>query len=166
MKRYHGRWTTRWSVTARLPTMVTLCDTRFVECRWWNDSWTLKTVVTWRSSASMIPAPGVQYCKLPVSKNIVCQKKGYFYSLNLSPASGDFDPWPAPGHYSWSPLGAFCSPHPPPPPPTPTFRLFFSFLPHLHLWQEENKIMKQNEENSPLLPPPPQKKTKKKEKKK
>ena len=30
--------------------------------RWWNDGWTVKTVVTWRSSASMIPAPdhGVQ----------------------------------------------------------------------------------------------------------
>ena len=28
------------------PTMVTLHDTRFVECRWWNDGWTVKTVVT------------------------------------------------------------------------------------------------------------------------
>ena len=27
-------------------TMVTLYDTRFVECRWWNDGWTVKTVVT------------------------------------------------------------------------------------------------------------------------
>ena len=57
MKRHHRRRTTRWSVTARSPTMVTLHDTRFVECRWWNDGWTVKTVVTWRSSASMIPAP-------------------------------------------------------------------------------------------------------------
>ena len=38
-------------------TMETLHDTRFVERRWWNDGCTLKTVVTWRSSASMIPAP-------------------------------------------------------------------------------------------------------------
>ena len=38
--------------------METLLDTRFVECRWWNDGWTVKTVVTRRSSASMIPAPG------------------------------------------------------------------------------------------------------------
>ena len=45
-------------MTARLPTMVTLHDIRFVECRWWNDGWTVKTVVTRRSSASMIPAPG------------------------------------------------------------------------------------------------------------
>ena len=58
MKRYHRRRTTRWGVTARSPTMVTLHDIRFVECRWWNDGWTVKTVVTWRSSASMIPTPG------------------------------------------------------------------------------------------------------------
>ena len=47
-----------WGVTARSPTMVTIHVTGFVECRWWNDGWTVKTVVTWRSSASMIPAPG------------------------------------------------------------------------------------------------------------
>ena len=65
MKRYHRRWTTRWGVTARSPTIVTLPDTRFVEWRWWNDGWTVKTVVTWRSSASMIPAPrefGLSWC--------------------------------------------------------------------------------------------------------
>ena len=45
-------------MTSRLPTMVTLHDTAFVECRWWNDGWTVKTVVTRRSSASMIPVPG------------------------------------------------------------------------------------------------------------
>ena len=38
--------------------MVVLHDTRFVKCWWWNDGWTVKTVVTWRSSGSMIPAPG------------------------------------------------------------------------------------------------------------
>ena len=58
IKRYHRQRTTRWGVTARLPTMVTLHDSWFVECRWWNDGWTVKTVVTWRSSASIIPAPG------------------------------------------------------------------------------------------------------------
>ena len=52
MKRYHRRRTTRWGVTAHFPTMVTLHDTRIVECRWRNDGWTVKTVVTWRSSAS------------------------------------------------------------------------------------------------------------------
>ena len=31
MKRYHRRRTTRWGVTARSPTMVTLHDTRFVD---------------------------------------------------------------------------------------------------------------------------------------
>ena len=46
-------------MTARSPTMVTLHDSRFVECRWWNDGWTVKTVVTWRSPASMIAAPDV-----------------------------------------------------------------------------------------------------------
>ena len=55
MKRYHRRRMTRWGVTACSPTMVMLHDTRFVECRWWNDGWTVKTVVTGRSSASMIP---------------------------------------------------------------------------------------------------------------
>ena len=59
MKRYHRWRTTRWGVTARSPTMGTLQDTQFIECRWWNDGWTVKTVVTWRSSASMIPAPSL-----------------------------------------------------------------------------------------------------------
>ena len=44
-------------MTARSATMVTFHDTRFAECQWLNDGWTVKTVVTWRSSASMIPAP-------------------------------------------------------------------------------------------------------------
>ena len=59
MKRYHRQWT--WSHTSprRSPTMVTLHDTGFVECRWWKDGWTLKTVVTWRSSVSVIPALGL-----------------------------------------------------------------------------------------------------------
>ena len=60
MMRYHRRWTTRCGVTARSPTMVTLHDNRFVECRWWIDGWTVKTVVPWRSSAFMILAPGAQ----------------------------------------------------------------------------------------------------------
>ena len=59
MKRYHCR-RKRWGVTARSPMMVMLRDTQFVECRWWSDGWTVKTVVTWRSSASMIPAPGLE----------------------------------------------------------------------------------------------------------
>ena len=58
MKRYHRRWTTRWGVTAHSPVMVMLYDTQFVKCRWWKDSWTVKTVVTWQSWASMIPARG------------------------------------------------------------------------------------------------------------
>ena len=57
MKRYQRRRTTRRGVTARSPTLVTFHGTRFVECRWWNDGWTVKTVVTWRSSASMMPIP-------------------------------------------------------------------------------------------------------------
>ena len=64
MKRYHHRWTCSHTSPRRSPTMVTLHDTRFVECRWWNDGWTVKTVVTWRSSASMIPAPGVTSSEL------------------------------------------------------------------------------------------------------
>ena len=46
-------------MTARSLTMLTLHDTGFGACRWWNDGWTLKTVVTLRSSASMIPAAAV-----------------------------------------------------------------------------------------------------------
>ena len=30
-------------MTARSLTMVTLHDTWFVECQWWNDGWTVKT---------------------------------------------------------------------------------------------------------------------------
>ena len=51
-------------MTARSPTMVTLHDSRCFECRWWNDGWTVKTVVTGRSSASMTPVPGF-HSRLP-----------------------------------------------------------------------------------------------------
>ena len=57
VKWYHRRWTTRWGVTACLLMMGTLHDARFVMCRLWNDDWTIKTVITWWSSASIIPAP-------------------------------------------------------------------------------------------------------------
>ena len=56
-KRYHRRRTCSHTSPRRSPTMIMLHDARFVECRWWNDGWTVKTVVTWRSLASMIPAP-------------------------------------------------------------------------------------------------------------
>ena len=46
MKRFHRRRTCSHASPCRSPTMVTLYDTRFVECRWWNDGWTVKTVVT------------------------------------------------------------------------------------------------------------------------
>ena len=46
MKRYHRRRPCSHTSPRRWPTMVTLHDTRFVECRWWNDGWTVKTVVT------------------------------------------------------------------------------------------------------------------------
>ena len=62
MKRDHRRRACSHTSPRPLPTMVTLHDTRFVECRWWNDGRTVKTVVTWRSSASMIPAPGSAQC--------------------------------------------------------------------------------------------------------
>ena len=35
--------------------MTTTMMMMIVECRWWNDGWTVKTVVTGRWSASMIP---------------------------------------------------------------------------------------------------------------
>ena len=41
-KRYHRRES---AVTPHL-VVITLHDTRFVECRWWKDGWTVKTVVT------------------------------------------------------------------------------------------------------------------------
>ena len=43
MKRYHRRRTCSHTSRRLSPTMVTLHDTRFVECRWWNDGWTVKT---------------------------------------------------------------------------------------------------------------------------
>ena len=43
MKRYHRRRTC--SHTSPRP-MVTLHGTRFVECRWWKNGWTVETVVT------------------------------------------------------------------------------------------------------------------------
>ena len=46
MKRYHRRRTCSHTSHRRSPTMVTLHDTGFVECRWWNDGWTVKTVIT------------------------------------------------------------------------------------------------------------------------
>ena len=55
MKRYHCWRTCSHTSPCCLPRMVTLHDTRFVKCRWWNGGWTVKAVVTWRSSASMIP---------------------------------------------------------------------------------------------------------------
>ena len=45
MKHYHRRRTCRHTSPRRSPTMVALHDSRFVECRWWNDGWTVKTVV-------------------------------------------------------------------------------------------------------------------------
>ena len=60
MKHYHCRRTrSHTSSPHRSPMLVTLHDTRFIECRWWSDSWTVKTVVTWWLSTSMIPAPGL-----------------------------------------------------------------------------------------------------------
>ena len=46
MKRYHRRRTCSHTSPRRSPTMVTLHNTRFVKCRWRNDGWTAKTVVT------------------------------------------------------------------------------------------------------------------------
>ena len=46
MKRYHRRRTCSHTSPRLSPTMVTLHDNRFVECRWWNDGWTVMTVVT------------------------------------------------------------------------------------------------------------------------
>ena len=46
VKRYHRRRTCSHTSPRRSPTMVTFDDTRFVECRLWNDGWTVKTGVT------------------------------------------------------------------------------------------------------------------------
>ena len=62
MNCYHCRRRCSHTSPRRSPMMVTLHDTWFVKCWWWNDSWTVKTVVTWRSSASMIPAPDHPLC--------------------------------------------------------------------------------------------------------
>ena len=52
-KRYHRRRTCSHTSPRSSPKMVTLHDIRFVECRRWNGGWTVKIVVTWRSSASL-----------------------------------------------------------------------------------------------------------------
>ena len=57
MKHYHQRRAGSHTSPHHSPTMVTLHDTRFVEYRWRYDGWIVKTVVTQRSSAYMIPAP-------------------------------------------------------------------------------------------------------------
>ena len=56
MQGYHRRWTCSHTSPRRSPTMVTLHDNRFAEYRWWNDGWTVKSVVIWQSSAPVIPA--------------------------------------------------------------------------------------------------------------
>ena len=88
MKRYHHRRTTRWGVTARSATMVTLHDTWFVECRWWNDGWTVKTVITWRSPASMILAPVVNQASMISFKGSLDtlwrEKAGPIYCFSFS----------------------------------------------------------------------------------
>ena len=80
----------------RSPTMVTLHDTRFVECRWWTDGWTVKTIVTWRSSASMIPAPDFWVAQLLTA-----------FSFKISAPSADYKGEPrrvAPAHLFSFPL--------------------------------------------------------------
>ena len=97
MKRYHCRRTTRWGVTAQSPTMVTFHDTRFVKCQWWNDCWTVKTVVTWRSSASMIPAPGRSTAKAGIKPRSGGRNSSVGSVWARCPQRRVFDP----------PLGAF-----------------------------------------------------------
>ena len=46
MKRYHRLRTCSHTSPRHSPMMVTLHDTRFVECHWWNDGWAVETVVT------------------------------------------------------------------------------------------------------------------------
>ena len=46
MKSYHRRRTCSHTSPHHSPTMVTLHDTLFVECRWRNGGWTVKAVVT------------------------------------------------------------------------------------------------------------------------
>ena len=58
IKRYHHRRMCSHSSPHRSPTMVTLHDTQFVKRWWWNEGWTVKSVVTWRLLASMTPVPG------------------------------------------------------------------------------------------------------------
>ena len=84
MKRYHRRRTCSHTSPRRSPTMETLHETRFIECRWWNNGWTVKTVVTWRSSASIIPAPGlITSIKKAAIQGHANQKEGNTIGLGL-----------------------------------------------------------------------------------
>ena len=50
--------------------------------RWWNDGWTVKTVVTWRLSASMIPAPDVSsFCSCLIWRAEGVWVSSWFLSL-------------------------------------------------------------------------------------
>ena len=77
MKRYHCWQTCSHTSPRRSPTMVTLHDTWFVECLWWYDGWTVKTVVTWQSSAPMILVPELWLEVTRSAENKSC----WFHSL-------------------------------------------------------------------------------------
>ena len=76
MKRYHSRRKCRHTSPLRSPTMATLHDTRFVECRWRNGGWTVKTVVTWQSSASMVPAPDLRSAHTVCNCQALARQRG------------------------------------------------------------------------------------------
>ena len=45
MKCYHRQRMCSHTSPCSSRTMVTLHDTRFVKCQWWNDGWAVKTVI-------------------------------------------------------------------------------------------------------------------------
>ena len=83
MKHYHHCRMCSHTSPCPSPTMVTLHDTKFVECRWWNGSWTVKTVITWQSSASMILAPG--YLTDADMFTHFCHQLGFFLVTFFTP---------------------------------------------------------------------------------
>ena len=102
MKCYHRRRACSHTSPRRSPTMVTFHDTRFVECRWWNDGWIVKdcrhlTVVGLHDTGPRPPQLTVircaGFCAVRGWLRAVCQ---YLSSV---------------------------TPPPPPPPPPPVFLL-------------------------------------------
>ena len=91
MECYLCRRVMRWGVTAHSPMMVTLRDTQFVEGWRWNDGRTVKTVIAWWSSTSMIPVPG--FGRKPPCKNKTTVIRNHWLMSSVISDSTELQAW-------------------------------------------------------------------------